>query len=131
MSLMLRDEHRVFVYSEYVDLRAGFDRLSMLVRERMAANLLEGDLFVFLGNSRRKCKAICFDGSGVVLINKRLEHGHFMRLSQLEACGGGEITTAEFQALFHGGVIVRSQFGSSFLTKAHGETKFSRNEATR
>ena len=83
MSFKLRAGHRVFVFSEYIDLRSGFDRLSMLVREKIQAKLLEGDLFVFLGNHRKKCKALCYDGSGVVLINKRLEHGHFMRLAEL------------------------------------------------
>ena len=88
----------------------------MLVREKIQAKLLEGDLFVFLGNHRKKCKALCYDGSGVVLINKRLEHGHFMRLSELET---GEITREEFELLFQGSVIRRSKFGDSALTRAH------------
>lgn len=116
MSLTLRSGYRVFVFSEYIDLRSGFDRLSMLVRERMKLNLLNGDLFVFLGHHRKKCKALCYDGSGVILINKRLEHGHFMRLSDLEA---GQITREEFETLFQGGVICRSRFGDSALTRAH------------
>ena len=116
MSFKLRAGHRVFVFSEYIDLRSGFDRLSMLVREKIQAKLLEGDLFVFLGNHRKKCKALCYDGSGVVLINKRLEHGHFMRLSELET---GEITREEFELLFQGSVIRRSKFGDSALTRAH------------
>ena len=116
MSVRLRAGHRVFVFSEYIDLRTGFDRLSMLVRERMKLNLLEGNLFVFLGNHRKKCKALCYDGSGVILINKRLEHGHFMRLAELEA---GEITRDEFELLFQGGVIRRPKFGKSALTRAH------------
>jgi len=116
MSVSLRAGHRIFVFSEYIDLRSGFDRLSMLVREKMQAHLLEGDLFVFLGNHRKKCKALCYDGSGVVLINKRLEHGHFMRLSEFEA---GEITCDEFENLFQGGTIRRKKFGNSALTRAH------------
>lgn len=116
MSFKLRAGHRVFVFSEYIDLRSGFDRLSMLVREKIQAKLLEGDLFVFLGNHRKKCKALCYDGSGVVLINKRLEHGHFMRLAELET---GEITREEFELLFQGSVIRRSKFGDSALTRAH------------
>jgi transposase len=116
MSVSLRAGHRIFVFSEYIDLRSGFDRLSMLVREKMQAKLLEGDLFVFLGNHRKKCKALCYDGSGVILINKRLEHGSFMRLSELEA---GEITSSEFELLFSGSAIRRKQFGDSALTRAH------------
>jgi len=116
MSVRCREGHRVFVFSEYIDLRSGFDRLSMLVREKMEANLLDGDLFVFFGQHRKKCKALCYDGSGVVLINKRLEYGKFMRISELES---GEITREDFEILFRGGVILRDQFGDSALTRAH------------
>lgn len=116
VSVKLRPGHRIFVFSEYIDLRSGFDRLSMFVREKMQAKLLDGDLFVFLGNHRKKCKALCYDGSGVILINKRLEHGHFMRLAELEA---GEITRDEFDLLFQGSVIRRTKFGESALTRAH------------
>ena len=126
MSVRLRAGHRVFVFSEYIDLRSGFDRLSMLVREKMQARLLEGDLFVFLGNHRKKCKALCYDGSGVVLINKRLEHGQFMRLVDLES---GEITADEFELLFHGSVIRRSKFGDSALTRAHDAIKVQARDA--
>lgn len=35
MSLKLKQGLRVFVYGEYIDLRSGFDKLSMLVREKM------------------------------------------------------------------------------------------------
>jgi transposase len=117
MSVRLREGHRVFVFSEYIDLRSGFDRLSMLVRERMGANLLDGDLFVFFGHHRKKCKALCYDGSGVILINKRIEHGKFMRLAELES---SEITREDFEVLFRGGVVLRDQFGNSALTRAHG-----------
>lgn len=61
MSFRLKPGHRVFVFSEYIDMRAGFDKLSMLVREKMNANLVDGDLYLFLGRDRRKCKAICYD----------------------------------------------------------------------
>ena len=114
MSLVLRPGHRIFVFSEYIDLRAGFDRLSMLVREKVAINLLEGDLFVFLGNSRKKCKAIYYDGSGVVLMNKRLEHGHFMRLSDIES---SEITAEEFQAVIQANHGQMPALGSPVTTQ--------------
>lgn len=84
MSLRLKADLRVFVYSEYVDLRAGFDKLSMLVREKVKANLVDGDLYLFLGKNRKKLKAICYDGTGLLLIAKRMERGRFMCLEELE-----------------------------------------------
>jgi transposase len=116
MSLRFRTGHRVFVYEVAIDMRAGFDRLSMLVREKMARNILEGDLYLFLGKNRRRLKAICFDGTGLVLINKRLEKGNFMSLSDLESA---EITSDELDILISGGVIRRRKFGQEVLTAIH------------
>lgn len=113
MSLKFKPELRVFVFSKQIDLRAGFDRLSHLVQEKMNAKLVDGDLFVFFGRSRRKLKMICYDGTGVVLINKRLERGQFMNLFDLEE---KEITTDELQTLLHGGVVRRPVFGKIPLT---------------
>ena len=63
MSLKFRLGHQFFIYEEYVDVRSGFNRLSMFVREKMGRNLLEGDLFLFLGKNRERMKALCFDGT--------------------------------------------------------------------
>ncbi len=114
MSLKFKAEIRVFVYESVIDLRAGFDRLTYLVREKMGFKLVDGDLFVFFGKNRRKVKLICYDGTGVVLINKRLERGMFMNLFDLEH---REITTEELDQLLRGGVVRRAIFGKMPLTK--------------
>ena len=118
MNFDFRPGHRVFVFSEYIDMRSGFDRLGAFVRERMNQKLVDGDLFIFLGTNRRRLKGIYYDGTGIVLVTKRLEHGHFMRLSQMD--GGHEITGAELGLLLRGSVIRRTQFGESALTRTHG-----------
>lgn len=128
MSLKFRPGHRVFVYEEAIDMRSGFDRLSMLVREKMGRNILEGDLYLFLGKNRRRLKAICFDGTGLVLINKRLEKGSFMSRADLES---QEISADELDILISGGVIRRKSFGESVLTSIHGSRTLDRNETTR
>lgn len=108
MSLRFKADLRVFVYPEYVDLRAGFDRLSMVVREKMGAKILDGDFFVFLGRHRKKLKALFYDGTGLVLLNKRMERGRFMALEDLET---SEITTEELDWLLRGSTIRRAVFG--------------------
>ena len=118
MSLRLKPELRIFVYSEYMDLRAGFDKLSWVVREKMNRELADGDLFLFLGNNRRRLKALCYDGTGLVLISKRMERGRFMRLEELEE---KEITTKELDWLLRGAVVRQAKFGmipESLTTKA-------------
>src|SRR5271154_5401844 len=102
MSLKFKIDIRVFVFEGPIDLRAGFDRLTYLVREKMDAKLVDGDLFVFFGKNRRKVKMICYDGTGVVLLNKRLERGQFMNVLDLEE---SEITTEELDQLLRGGVV--------------------------
>lgn len=117
MSLSFRPGHRIFVFNDLIDMRSGFAKLSMLVRERMQQQLLEGDLFVFLGQNRKRLKALCFDGTGLILLSKRLEIGHFMRVSDFESF---DITVEELHTLLRGGTIRRAYFGDRALTRMHG-----------
>lgn len=78
MSLRLPPGLRVFVYHEAIDMRAGFHRLQSLVTVAMNGNLFEGNLFLFLGKNRRRAKILLFDGTGLVLIIKRLDRNVFM-----------------------------------------------------
>ena len=85
-------------------MRWGFERLSYLVREEMNHGLDVGDLFLFLGNNRRRLKALRFDGSGLVLFVKRMEKRRgFMNVMELE--GRVEISHWELELLLHGSVL--------------------------
>ena len=76
---------KVFIYQKPIDMRYGFERLSFLICEQMGATLDVGDLFIFLGNNRRRLKALRFDGSGLVLFTKRMEKKKgFMSVSDLD-----------------------------------------------
>jgi hypothetical protein len=59
---------RVFVYREPVDMRKAYDTLSALVIEPMKKSLLSGDVFVFIGRTRKRAKALYFDGTGLCLL---------------------------------------------------------------
>lgn len=122
MSFRLREGHRVFVFSEPIDFRAGFDKLTYFVREKMKRQLVEGDLFLFLGKNRKRLKAICFDGTGLMLVSKRLESGKFMSLSQ---CEHDELTVDELNVVLAGGIVRRKYFGQSALTNLpHSQFNF-------
>jgi transposase len=114
VSFRFRENHRVYVYGEYVDMRSGFCRLSYFVTEKMKSNLLDGDLFLFVGKTRKLLKAICYDGTGLVLIAKRLERGRYMDLKNLDE---EQITSEELDILLRGSQIRRAKFGESALTK--------------
>jgi transposase len=57
----------------------GFDGLSPLVEQQLGGQLLKGDVFLFVGKSRRRAKVLYFDGTGLVLMTKRLFQDRFAR----------------------------------------------------
>ena len=126
MSFQLRAGHRVFVFTEAIDFRAGFDKLSMLVREKMKKELVEGDLFLFLGRNRKRLKAICYDGTGLLLLSKRLERGKFMSVAEFEE---SELSVEELNYVLSGGVVRKKYFGSKALQAVH-EPLFSHHGAS-
>lgn len=91
---------RVFLYHHPLDMRSGFERMSHLIREEMKRDLLEGHLYLFLGKNRRRAKVLLFDGTGLVLIHKRLETGRFMKVEALWETH--EMTTAELALILDG-----------------------------
>jgi transposase len=68
---------RVWVATEPVDMRRGFDGLAALV-ETSGMSLYSGDLFVFLSRRRDRAKVLWWDRGGLALFYKRLERGRFV-----------------------------------------------------
>jgi len=95
---------RVFVFLEAIDMRSGFDRLLYYARDKMKAVIDQGHVYLFFGKNRRRLKAIFYDGTGLVLVAKRMERGHFMSIRELEK---SEITLSDLRLIFHGSVIRR------------------------
>ena len=67
----------IYVALEPVDMRLGHERLSGLVREKMQTEPRSRALFVFVGKRRNIMKVLTWDGTGVILIHKRLDAGRF------------------------------------------------------
>lgn len=93
---------RVFVYREPVDMRKAYDTLSALVEGPMKKKLLSGDVFAFIGRTRKRAKALYFDGTGLCLLCKRLEIGHFAAPWKRPGEGPLELTTSELALLLEG-----------------------------
>lgn len=68
---------RVFVAVAPVDLRASFNRLFALTRSVLQQDPLSGHWFVFTNRGRNRLKILCWDGSGLWVLAKRLERGRF------------------------------------------------------
>lgn len=107
---------KIYIYGEEIDMRGGFERLMYFIREKFRHDVDQGYLYLFFGRIRKRIKALYYDGSGLVLVAKRLETGRFMsgnNLSDLKV-----ISTIEFQSLFHGGHIVRPQIKRDLTLQA-------------
>jgi transposase len=68
---------KVFVAVEACDMRKGFNGLHALVSERLGEDLKGGALFVFSNRRHTRIKIICWDGTGIWVLTKRLEQGTF------------------------------------------------------
>jgi transposase len=68
---------QIFLATEPVDMRGGFDRLAGRVVQA-GLDLYAGHLFVFVSKRRTHLKVLTWDGSGMVVLFKRLSKGCFV-----------------------------------------------------
>jgi len=96
---------KVYVHKAAIDMRGGFEKLTYIVEQEMGKKLSRGSFFIFLGNNRKRLKALFFDGSGLVLLSKRMEKHVFMSVFDLNV---EEIDVKDLELLFHGATIRRT-----------------------
>ncbi|ATB26886.1 IS66 family insertion sequence element accessory protein TnpB [Melittangium boletus] len=100
---------RVYASAVPVDMRKGFDGLSALVEQQLGGQLLKGDVFLFVGRCRQRAKVLYFDGTGLVLLTKRLFKGRFARPWAQAGAVSVELTVAELSLFLEGGELAGSQ----------------------
>jgi transposase len=77
---------RIFVCTEPVDMRQGFDRLMLAARERTQLDPQQGGaLFVFANRGATRIKVLWFEGHGCCILYKRLHRAVF----ELPVSAGG------------------------------------------
>ena len=106
---------KVFACKEPTDMRASYDTLFAKAKGVLNQDPLSGHLFVFINSRRTSIKCLYWDGTGLVLLCKRLDQGTFSRLNPMFR---GEIilTAAEF-ALFFEGASFEKRFIDSPMEK--------------
>ena len=77
---------KVFVAVEACDMRKGFNGLHAVVTERLGEEPRAGALFVFSNRRHTRIKILCWDGTGLWVLTKRLEQGTFLA----EESGAGD-----------------------------------------
>jgi transposase len=68
---------KVFVAVEACDMRKGFNGLHAVVTERPGEEPRACALFVFCNRRCPRIKILCWDGTGLWVLTKRLERGTF------------------------------------------------------
>jgi transposase len=68
---------KVLVATRPVDFRKGAEGLAALVREQIQHDPFSGTIFIFRSKRADRLKILTWDGSGLVLLWKRLEQGAF------------------------------------------------------
>lgn len=99
--IALNRRTKIFVCKEATDMRASYDTLFAKVKAVLQKDPFSGHLFLFVNARRTTCKCLYYDGTGLVIISKRLEQGTF---SSINPFYKNEIvlTEAEFGLFFEG-----------------------------
>jgi transposase len=103
-------------------MRSSYDSLFERSKTVLEKDPYSGHLFLFVNRTRTSCKCLYWDGTGFVIISKRLEKGTFSRINPLYE---KEIvlTESEFGLFFEGADLEKRFIDSPFERKKVSPTK--------
>ena len=82
-------------------MRASYDTLFAKAKGVLIKDPLSGHLFVFINSKRNSIKCLFYDGTGLVILSKRMEQGTFSKINPMHS-GELVLTQAEFALFFEG-----------------------------
>lgn len=111
---------KIFVCKEPTDMRASYDTLFSKAQDVLKQDPFSGHLFLFINKGRTSIKCLYYDGTGFVIVAKRMERGLFSKINPYYR---GEIvlTEAEFALFFEGADLEKR-----FVESPAEQKKFSR-----
>jgi transposase len=68
---------KVWACAEPTSMRKSFDGLYASAKSAIGRDPLDGDLFLFVARDRKQARVLYWDGTGLVVMAKRLEKGRF------------------------------------------------------
>jgi transposase len=98
--MMPSHKMRILVATQPVDFRKGHDGLAALVQSALKEDPFTGTVFVFRAKRADRLKILFWDGSGLVMVYKRLEETTFAWPTIRD--GVMTLHRAQFEALFAG-----------------------------
>lgn len=90
----------IVVATRPVDFRCGHQALALIVQEQLKLDPHSGVTVIFRSKRGDRLKILVWDGSGLVLIYKRLEQGSFAWPKIQD--GVMRLSRAQYEALFEG-----------------------------
>ena len=90
----------VFLATRPVDFRKGMESLAAFVEVECDLRAYSGAVFVFRNRGATSVKVLHWDGTGLILVTKRLEDGRFVWPSVRD--GTMKLSRSQFEALFEG-----------------------------
>jgi transposase len=96
----------VYACTAVTDMRKGYDGLAAVVSEQLGRDPLSGEVFLFVGRDRTRCKVLLWDGTGLCIYQKRLERGRFAALWRAEGEPTLKLTLSELQLFLEGSKLV-------------------------
>jgi transposase len=120
--IALNRRTKIFVSKEPTDMRASYDSLFNKVKTVLDKDPFSGHLFLFVNRHRTSCKCLYYDGTGLVIISKRMERGTFSKINPYYR---GEIvlTEAEFALFFEGADLEKRFIESPVEIKKSSQVK--------
>ena len=91
---------RIYVTTRPVDFRKGIDGLAALAQQELRLDPFSGAVLVFRAKRADRIKILVWDGSGMVLVTKRLEDGKFAWPRVQDSVM--KLSSAQLAALFEG-----------------------------
>ena len=99
--IALNRRTKIFVYKKPTDMRSSYDSLSLLVKDVLKQDPHSGHLFLFINTRRKSLKCLYYDGTGMVIVSKRLESALFSKINP-HYSKDIILTPAEFTLFFEG-----------------------------
>lgn len=96
----------VWAHAQPVDMRKSFDGLMAVVHQGLGRDVLNGDVFLFVGRNRRVAKVLHWDGTGLCVFSKRLETGRFNAPWEGSQDKPWKLTMTELQLFLEGSRLV-------------------------
>lgn len=103
-------------------MRASYDTLFAKARGVLQQDPLSGHLFLFINSRRNSIKCLFYDGTGLVILAKRMEQGVFSRINPRHQ-GELVLTAAEFALFFEGANFEKRFIDSPKEIKKSFQTK--------